>query len=687
MKRPLGLCSQSLGLKFVMLVVVILSITTGLSAYYIIHKQTDLILDHLKGKGEMMGKFVSLIAPEPILGYDFKALDRYMQELSRHSDFVYGVVLATDGQPMTSFLDRKDAYLSKIPEIDTLKVIQAADAHRDIIPMRLPIEFEGEKIGTVAVGLTRARAEALSRETMIKQGAINAFIILVLSASIYFVFRHYALRPIQHLGEGFARAAKGELTQEVPVSSQDELGKLTHSFNRMMHDLKQSIGEKDEVMRQIVELNKNLEQRVKDRTRDLERSEQRIRAILDSVGEGIVVIDEKGFVESINPAGLKILHWSETEAIGLHNLMFVSDKFIDNIKSRVGEKELPKQFESGHFETQGLRSDGSLFPMELTVTRTQLGDQDRRICILRDITERKEAELKLADAQKQLLDAAHKSGMADMATGVLHNIGNVLNSVNISGETIDRTLKGSKLSGLLKANELLRAHQAHVGEFLTNDAKGKMLPNYLLTVGDVLTGEKETLLKETHTLMEKVNLMKDIIRTQQSYAKSGFYQEDAALADVVDDALRLQQGSLERHGVRIEKVYSVQPTLALQKTKFIHVLTNLIKNAGEAMADNDLHNKPKLLRLVIEAVGETDVGVRISDNGCGIAKENLNMVFNHGFTTKTEGHGFGLHSCANAMTEMHGSISVSSEGPGLGASFTLTLPNRRAATKPMANAA
>ena len=118
--------------------------------------------------------------------------------------------------------------------------------------------------------------------------------------------------------------------------------------------------------------------------------------------------------------------------------------------------------------------------------------------------------------------------------------------------------------------------------------------------------------------------------------------------------------------------------MPVDKHKVLQILVNLISNAKYALSDSDA--KERQLTIAISrqpSRASSDDGfaeVSITDNGIGIARENLIRIFGHGFTTKKNGHGFGLHSGALAAKEMGGSLSVQSAGPGKGATFTLSLP-------------
>ena len=291
-----------------------------------------------------------------------------------------------------------------------------------------------------------------------------------------------------------------------------------------------------------------------------------------------------------------------------------------------------------------------------------------------DITERKRAEAELAKIQQDLVEASRRAGMAEVATGVLHNVGNVLNSVNISTTLIVEQLRKSKTVGLAKAVKLLGEHKNDLGAFLTNESKGKQLHSFLEALSEELTREQAALTKEAQGLQQNVEHIKQIVAMQQSYARVSGVLENLPLAELVEDALRMSSAALARHRIELVRQLDAVPAVQVDRHKVLQILVNLINNASHAL---DSRPEGRCLTLRI-AQGEGDlVRVEITDNGMGIPKENLTRVFEHGFTTKKTGHGFGLHSGANAAKEMGGSLNVRSDGPGAGATFILELPTHK----------
>jgi C4-dicarboxylate-specific signal transduction histidine kinase len=303
--------------------------------------------------------------------------------------------------------------------------------------------------------------------------------------------------------------------------------------------------------------------------------------------------------------------------------------------------------------------------------RNAAGTLIRLTGIVSDITERKQTDAALAKAHRELVDASWQAGMAEVATGVLHNVGNVLNSVNVTTHFVAEKLQKSKLADLPKIAALLRAHSADLGSFLTSDPKGRQLPGYICQLADHLTNEQEALLKKMDLLRDHLDHVKEVVAMQQNYAKVSGVTEAIKVTDLVENALRLNVSALTRHQVDVVREYEAMPTITVDKHKTLQILVNLIGNAKHACADSDRKDKKLTLRIMN---GNGRVKVAVSDNGVGIPAENLIRIFNHGFTTRKDGHGFGLHSGALAAKAMGGSLQVQSAGAGQGATFTLDLP-------------
>jgi PAS domain S-box-containing protein len=302
--------------------------------------------------------------------------------------------------------------------------------------------------------------------------------------------------------------------------------------------------------------------------------------------------------------------------------------------------------------------------------------------ISKDITAMKQAEAKLEHVHQQLLETSRQAGMAEVATSVLHNVGNVLNSINVSVSLVSDHLKTSKIPNLGRISTLLREHSGDLGRFISEDPKGQLLPAYIGQLADHLAAEQASIVAEIEELRKNVDHIKDIVVMQQNYAKIAGVTEPVQPTDLVEDALRLNAGALARHDVEIIRDYAADlPQVLVEKHKVLQILVNLIRNAKYACEESVTGERRLTLRVQATA-DRRSVRIEVVDNGVGIPTENLTRVFNHGFTTRKEGHGFGLHSGALTARELGGSLTAHSDGPGKGATFTLEFPVQRS-TQPL----
>ena len=320
-----------------------------------------------------------------------------------------------------------------------------------------------------------------------------------------------------------------------------------------------------------------------------------------------------------------------------------------------------------------VRPDGSVCHIaSLAAVSTESIDASPRLVgIDLDITDRVEADERERRLQQQLNDASRQAGMAEIATNVLHNVGNVLNSVNISAALVTDRVKNPKSSGLGKVAALLQQHEADLGGFVATDERAKHLPVYLVQLAEHLAHDREVTLRELDSLRKNIDHIKEIVSMQQSYSKLVGVPERLAVANLVDDALRMNAGAFTRHGVNLKCEFDDVPEIVVEKHKVLQILVNLLRNARHACEASGKPEKEVVMRIARQAGG---VQIAVIDNGIGIQPDHMTRIFSHGFTTKKDGHGFGLHSGALAARDLGGALRVHSAGPGHGATFTLDLP-------------
>lgn len=297
--------------------------------------------------------------------------------------------------------------------------------------------------------------------------------------------------------------------------------------------------------------------------------------------------------------------------------------------------------------------------------------ENRDAALLHQIAERTRAEQELQRVHNQLMDASRRAGMAEVATGVLHNVGNVLNSVNVSATLIAEKLGTSRAENVLKAARLLRDQNGRLAEFLTEDPKGKLLPSYLADATEHIVQERANALDELESLTKNIEHIKDIVSMQQSYARVSGVVEILSVEALIEDAIRMHAAAFQRHRVELVRDFHPVPRVPVDKHKVLQILVNLMRNAKYALDEG----APREKRITVTLRRKDDhfIEIIVADNGIGISEENLTRIFSHGFTTRKDGHGFGLHSGALAAQQMGGTLTAASEGIGRGAAFSLTL--------------
>jgi PAS domain S-box-containing protein len=404
------------------------------------------------------------------------------------------------------------------------------------------------------------------------------------------------------------------------------------------------------------------------------RQQARLKFIFDAVPVGFTwMIRDNLASRIVNPAQARITGVPIEHSRELPRYMEATHPEDRARQHVLNQRLLAGEIDRYEIEKRYIHPNGVVCWAALTrrYYHDQANGEIQEITTLVDITERKAAEARLAETHKQLLTASRQAGMAEVATGVLHNVGNVLNSVNVSATLVMDRVRESKSANLPKLAAMLHAHDGDLANFLTSDPKGRRIPAYLTTLAGEIAAERETVNEELGHLRKNIEHIKDIVAMQQSYAKVSGVLEEVAVSELVEDSLRMNASALARHGLEIVREYGRELIMTVDRHKVLQVLVNLLRNAKYACDDSGRSDKQVTVRVTHH---EHRVRIAVIDNGVGIAPENLTRIFAHGFTTRKEGHGFGLHSGALAAKELGGSLSVHSDGLGRGAAFTLELP-------------
>ena len=244
-------------------------------------------------------------------------------------------------------------------------------------------------------------------------------------------------------------------------------------------------------------------------------------------------------------------------------------------------------------------------------------------------------------------------------------------SVNVSASLAVENVRSSRTGRMGQVIAMMRTHEADLGDYITSDPVGQHIPAFLEDLSGEWSRQQEVLITELESLRANIDHIKHIVAMQQSYARISGTTEIVELEDLVEDALRVQRGALDEYRIRIVREFERIEPITIARHKVLPILVNLLRNAKHAC-----HALPDTDRRITLRIAAADDRIRISveDDGVGIAPENMTRIFSHGFTTRKDGHGFGLHSGALAATELGGSLSVVSDGLGMGATFTLEVP-------------
>jgi signal transduction histidine kinase len=268
----------------------------------------------------------------------------------------------------------------------------------------------------------------------------------------------------------------------------------------------------------------------------------------------------------------------------------------------------------------------------------------------------------------KLIEESQREGMADIASGILHNIGNILNSVNASANIIEGLANSSAFSDLMGANRLLEMNMNNLNDFFSNNVKAKKLMRFYLSLGDAFTDIQQQLYYHTDRLNDKVNFINEIIISQQNYAGVNTILEEIDIVSILEDVIKLIAASIEKYHINIVRDFQSAPRIIFQRLKMFHILLNLINNSIEAMLESDGNERILKFTVYEDISGKY---IQITDSGCGIPESTLERIFSKGYTTKRGRQGIGLNSCVTYLAEMEGEVCAESEGAGKGATFII----------------
>ncbi len=684
-KRKLTLVILAVSLSTVLL------LTTGLLVFQWFNARQLITRDLMA-----QAKIIAANSTAALSFGDKAAADETLRSLQANPRILQASLYLPDGTMFATFDNLRAPVLHR-----ALPATEGVEFRESYLILCLPVTLEQKQIGNLSLCFDfRAMQRDFVRPyLMILCGSLFLSVLLTLALSER--LQRVISVPIHQLADtARAIAERKDYSVRATVRRQDELGTLTEAFNHMLA----RIEEQDQVLQQRM----RVDQLITTLSTDFinltaDEIDHAITMGLQQIGEFLQVPSVRLYTLSVTGEHFLNTHtWcqdapaagpiEDTEIPVTSMPWWVQQLNRGEVIELADIASMPPEgaTERRQFETAGTRAVlavGIGFSDRLTgFLCARVHDRPRDWAdhevvlfklaseIFTNALERKRVSEAMEGLNRRLVETSRHAGMAEVATGVLHNVGNVLNSVNVSSDLIRdrlRNLLGERLGRL--AN-LIQQHKDDLSSFLTNDPKGRLVPDYLANLVSHLDQERKEAMSELEQLCGNVEHIKQIVAMQQSYARTLGVIEFQQAAELVEDAVRMQAATLARQRVHIERQFDVLPPIAMDRHKVLQILINLVRNAQQALMSARVATPTLTLR--IRRVGEDRVQIVVTDNGVGIEPENLIRIFSHGFTTRAGGHGFGLHSGWLAAREMDGALSVQSDGPGCGATFTLELPFR-----------
>ncbi|MBF0383254.1 MAG: PAS domain S-box protein [Magnetococcales bacterium] len=404
----------------------------------------------------------------------------------------------------------------------------------------------------------------------------------------------------------------------------------------------------------------------------LKETEEKFNVLAASAQEAIIMVGSMGNVKFWNKAAEHLFGYKADEVFGRNMHSFIApDRYVERIKS--GFTHFQKTGEGAAVdktvELAGKHKDGSEFPIELSISALKHKDKWQAIGVVRDITVRKREE-------NRERFASYQAGIAEMSVSVLHNIGNAIMSiVNRSDEVIRASHDLGDIADLVAKLDGIVTKKIASGK-TSDEVLAELRPALNEVANDLKALSSGSFLDNASKIRDGVEHISEIVKIQQNAGQSAAHRTRFDLKQLVDDALVLQKDSIEKFSILVEaKVSNGLDDVNLPRSQLLQMMVNLIKNSKEAIVtrtkDESITGKIEVsAKLVSEGMCE----IRVKDNGCGMLKEQNTNIFRYGYTTKTRGTGYGLHSVSNFVQSLGGTISANSPGKNMGFEIVLKLP-------------
>lgn len=392
-----------------------------------------------------------------------------------------------------------------------------------------------------------------------------------------------------------------------------------------------------------------------------------LETVVETLGDGLVHFERQGAMLRLNPAAESFLQLQSEQWPGKN--FFGSLMLFDREHRLLTPEELQAALDNGvliRHDEGWIRSVLNDREFASSFVLAPVLEEERcsgGVLLFRDSSQ-------IVALQSQLRELSRHAGMAEVATGTLHNVGNALNSVNVSAGLIAEQLQKSQLPALSKALSLLDREADQLAHFLTQDPKGKKVPSLIGKLFAKVQQQREEVLAELATLRGYVDHVKQVIKAQQDFTRVSGVEEVCDPSQLLEEALSISLASYPTPDLEIVRDFSAPTSARLNKHKVLQILINFCSNALESL---NAQQPPRQVTLR-SGLESQFLFLEVADNGRGFSGEEHTRLFTHGYTTKPQGHGFGLHNSALAAQELGGKTTAQSPGLGEGAIFRLELP-------------
>lgn len=510
------------------------------------------------------------------------------------------------------------------------------------------IDFEGETFGSITISWAM---DKIYREIDTHVSGIRNYLIvffLLFSTVILFVFYILVIRPLGKISESLKKINSGDYASQLDLKKTSEFIQLGDSVNRLSSALGQ--------------VNHEIYER--------KIAEEKYRSLLNAAPLAIIAVDLSLHIQSWNFTAEALFGWKREDALEKH-ISMIGVQRINDMENLDPEKSV------GEFrldtETTCKNKDGLV--IDISLTTAPILNENNHVSgilnVIEDITEKIRSEEKLQQA--------YKTGMAETAISVLHNIGNAITPVVVNLELLQKSKRRQQFHKYLNSlhevfHENLNKHTLE--DYLELDSKGTEMLPFLKNMSEQIQTEKVKEEATIEDLIKNIHHITETIQLQKKYASFEAVEEVVDIVSLFDDVIRMKKTSLKNAGIKVVKEIDYPlPAIEIDRNKLVQTLLNFLKNAIDSLHEQmNLYQELEPVIKIIAYQKNDGIVFSISDNGRGASENILDKVFDFGFTTKAEGSGFGLHDCANFIRSNQGTIQFHSDGIGKGAEIQCFIP-------------